>query len=80
MGCHPLYATIEHLEPKAMSHGFGIVCYHLNDVKGQLPFDCFEALRKTDAWKALMKRWNAMAKRNPHDFDGLVGTLKSKPR
>jgi len=56
-GCHPLYASVDHLSPGDNKKGYQIVCYALNDLKGHLPLDCFEALQETAAWKNLMRAW-----------------------
>ena len=60
-GCHPLYPAVDHIDPGNRDGGVQIVCYALNDLKGHLPFDCFNALVETDAWKGLMKRWAEQA-------------------
>jgi hypothetical protein len=41
------------------------VCNDLNDIKGHLPYACFQALRGTDAWQQFMIRWRQEAERNP---------------
>src|SRR5436190_15177843 len=56
-GCHPVYVALDHCAPGSRSHGFQIVSYALNDLKGHLPLDCFLALTTTQAWKRLMKAW-----------------------
>jgi len=56
-GCHPLYAALDHCAPGSDRHGFQIVCYALNDLKGHLPLDCFMALKRTAAWRRLMEAW-----------------------
>lgn len=56
-GCHPLYPAVDHIDPGNPNGGYQIVCYALNDLKGHLPFDCFNALTQTDAWRSLMDRW-----------------------
>ena len=66
-GCHPLYPAVDHIDPGNRSGGFQIVCYALNDLKGHLPLDCFNALVETDAWKRLMKRWAEQAALNSND-------------
>lgn len=63
-GCHPLYATLDHCSPGSQSHGYQIVCYALNDLKGHLPFDCFLALVQTEAWKHLMGAWRLQQQRD----------------
>jgi len=60
-GCHPLYAALDHKNPGNLNNGFQIVCYALNDLKGPLPLDCFDALERTDAWQSLMERWRKQA-------------------
>src|SRR5579862_3857113 len=44
LGVHPAYPAVDHLEPGNDTWGYQIVRYALNDVKGHMPFDCFEAL------------------------------------
>jgi len=63
-GSHPLYPAVDHIDPGNSAGGYQIVCYALNDLKGHLPYDCFEALRSTDAWKKLMEAWAEQAKKS----------------
>ena len=78
--CHPLYATIEHSEPGSLKHGFEIVCYHLNDIKGQLPHDCFVELKNCPSWIERMKKWKECAERDPVDENALRSVIKSNAR
>ena len=75
--CHPLYATVDHSEPNSLKHGFEIVCYHLNDIKGQLPHDCFVELKKSPSWGERMTKWKEYAERYPDDEGALRSVLKS---
>ena len=61
LGCHPLYASVDHVNPSKADHGFEIVCYDINDLKGHLPPVLFNALRKTEEWKRFVKRWEEKA-------------------
>ena len=63
-GCHPLYPAVDHIDPKNPDGGHQIVCYALNDLKGHLPLECFNALKATKAWKTLMKQWRKQAKKD----------------
>lgn len=67
LGCHPLYPAVDHIVPGNPDGGHQIICYALNDLKGHMPPDCFNALKRTNAWLGLMKSWVAQAQRNPHD-------------
>jgi hypothetical protein len=67
VGCHPLYAAIDHSAPGMIEHGFQIVSYALNDIKGHLPLSCFAALKRTHAWKEFMKKWHHQSSINPQD-------------
>ncbi len=58
-GVHPLYPAVDHIECGNQSGSCQIVCYALNDVKGNLPHDCFEALRQAEAWSELMGKWQS---------------------
>jgi len=58
-GCHPLYASVDHKDPG--NPDCQIVCYALNDLKGHLPLNCFNALKETIEWRSLMKRWKQAA-------------------
>lgn len=62
---HPLYAVVDHCAPGSDDYGHEIVCNDLNDIKGHLPYDCFQALRVTDAWRQFMLRWRQQAERDP---------------
>jgi hypothetical protein len=55
-GCHPLCPAVDHIDPGSPTGGFQIVCHALNDLKGHLPVECFDALRATKAWDKLMPR------------------------
>ena len=66
LGCHPLYPAVDHVDPGNPDRP-QILCYALNDLKGHMPTECFEALCETAAWKELMEKWNAQADLNPHD-------------
>jgi hypothetical protein len=67
LGCHPLYPAVDHRDPGNPKGGYQIVCYALNDLKGHMPTECFEALCETPAWKNLMRRWKAQADKNSDD-------------
>jgi len=72
---HPLYRAVDHIECGNVERGCQVVCYALNDVKGHIPFECFEALKRTTEWKELMEQWREQAEKNPHDrqaFRGLI--------
>lgn len=75
-GCHPLYAAVDHKDPGNPEGGHQIVCYALNDLKGHLPFDCFEALRTTDAWKKLMEIWAKQAENDNKDREAFRRLLR----
>ncbi|HSS47464.1 MAG TPA: hypothetical protein VLX28_00830, partial [Thermoanaerobaculia bacterium] len=57
----------DHCAPGCDNRGHEIVCYDLNDLKGHLPFECFKALRDTDAWLDLMSRWRGQAEKDRAD-------------
>ncbi len=65
LGVHPLYPAVDHIECGNVERGHQIVCYALNDVKGHVPFDCFEALKHTEPWNELMRRWRSLAEEDP---------------
>lgn len=67
LGCHPLYPAVDHKDPGNPHGGYQIICYALNDLKGHMPVECFEALCKTRAWKELMQRWRVQAEKNSND-------------
>jgi hypothetical protein len=73
-GCHPLYASVDHKDPG--NPDCQIVCYALNDLKGHLPLDCFNALKKTHAWCKLMKRWRNQVVRNRADRRAFMRLLR----
>jgi hypothetical protein len=62
---HPLYAVVDHCAPGSDAYGHEIVCNDLNDIKGHLPYDCFQALRRAKAWQQFILRWRQQAERNP---------------
>jgi hypothetical protein len=68
---HPLYPAVDHLECGNAERGCQIVSYALNDVKGHLPFECFEDLKTTKSWITLMDRWRKQAEGNPNDREAL---------
>ena len=75
-GCHPLYPAIDHIDPGNPAGGYQIVCYALNDLKGHLPYNCFEALRSTDAWKKLMQMWVEQARKDNSDREAFRKLLR----
>ena len=75
LGVHPLYPAVDHLESGTGERGHQIVCYALNDVKGHVPFDCFEALKCTEPWKELMRRWSLQAEKDPHDREAFKNLI-----
>ena len=77
-GVHPLYASIDHIAPGNPAHGYQIVCYALNDLKGHLPYNCFKALMETSEWKSLMGKWKAQAKKNPDDREAFKHIVREK--
>ena len=76
-GCHPLCPAVDHIDPGNKNSRYQIICYALNDLKGALPADCFIALTKTKAWKELMKKWSAQAKKNESDFSAFKRLLRA---
>src|SRR5260370_9795460 len=66
----PLYPAVDHIQCGTKERGHQIVCYALNDVKGHVPFDCFEALKRTEPWKELMRQWSSLAENDPHHREG----------
>ncbi len=75
-GCHPLYPAVDHIDPGHHSGGHQIVCYALNDLKGHLPLDCFDALSATAAWKTLMAKWQEQAARDRTDRNAFMRLLR----
>jgi len=75
-GCHPLYPAVDHIDPGNPNGGHQIVCYALNDLKGHLPPDCFIALTKTQAWRALMDKWRKQANTNKDDREAFMRLLR----
>lgn len=61
-GCHPLYASVDHINPQRTDQGFQILCYDINDLKGHLPPLLFNALKQTKEWKRFIKKWRKLAK------------------
>ena len=68
---HPLNPAVVHRESRNPERGYHIVCYALNDEKGHMPFECFEALKRTKAWKAFMQRWRNQAQTDPQNRQAL---------
>lgn len=64
-GCHPLSPAVDHVDPGSSEGGRQLICYALNDLKGHLPIDCFQALQRTEPWKRLMAAWRAQALKDP---------------
>lgn len=77
-GCHPLYASLDHIAAGADHCGHQIVSYALNDLKGHLPTACFEDLVKTPAWISLMDEWRKQADEDPEDFEGFYAILNGQ--
>jgi len=65
-GCHPLYAAVDHINPKRKDNGFQILCYDINDLKGHLPPPLFNALTKTQEWKNFVQAWKEAADSSPN--------------
>jgi hypothetical protein len=72
-GCHPLYAALDHTAAGSDDAGHSIVCYALNDIKGHLPLDCFNALKSSSAWQVFMEAWLHQADENREDRAALKG-------
>lgn len=68
-GAHPLYAAVDHIAPGRSDHGYQIVSYDLNDLKGHLPVRLFRCLQSTEAWQELMSAWREQALKDAHDRD-----------
>jgi len=81
-GCHPLYPAVDHIDSGNPQGGYQIVCYALNDLKGHLPVDCFEALQKTEAWKSLIRCWCQQAAKDRSDRTAFMKILRpnAKPK
>lgn len=76
LGCHGLYAALDHSAPGSDARGHQIVCYALNDLKGHLPYDCFLAQVQTPAWQRLMADWRRQAAKDPDDCVALYSLLR----
>jgi hypothetical protein len=75
-GSHPLYPAVDHIDPGNPHGGHQIVCHALNDLKGHLPPDCFEALQLTGAWKGLMAKWREQAMKDRNDREAFMKLLR----
>jgi hypothetical protein len=75
-GCHPLSPAVDHIDPGNPRGGYQIICYALNDLKGHLPQDCFEALVRTEPWQALMAQWRDQADRDRSNRDTFMRLLR----
>ena len=75
-GCHPLSPAVDHIDSGNPSGGYQIICYALNDVKGHLPKDCFEALVQTEPWIKLMSDWKAQSEKDNSDRDAFMRLLR----
>lgn len=75
-GCHPLYPAVDHVDPGNPVGGHQIVCYALNDLKGHIPTDCFEALSATPAWQALMLMWRDQSRKDNADREAFKRLLR----
>lgn len=80
LGCHPLYAALDHCAPGSICHGIQIVSYALNDLKGHLPLECFIALSGTPAWQRLMEAWRRQQIRNAADRAAFRALLRPLPK
>jgi len=60
-GCHPLYATVDHIIPGREDGGLQIVCQDINDLKAHLPKPLFDALKNTKKWLKFSDNWKKMA-------------------
>lgn len=76
VGTHPLYVSVDHKDPGNSLGGYQIVCYALNDLKGHLPVDCFNALVATPVWQSLMDKWRRQAKMDSSDRKALMRLLR----
>lgn len=76
-GCHPLYASVDHINPNREDYGFQILCYDINDLKAHLPLPLFNALTKTREWKEFVQYWKRAAESSPNErkvFKQLIDT------
>lgn len=77
-GAHPLYAALDHCAPGSRSHGFQIVSYALNDLKGHLPLDCFRELIQTRSWQRLMAAWRHQQRFDVSDRQAFRALLRPR--
>ncbi len=66
-GCHPLYASVDHINPARSDQGFQILCYDINDLKAHLPPPLCNALTRTPEWKLFVAEWRTLADSSPND-------------
>src|SRR5205823_1505688 len=78
LGCHPLYAALDHTAPGSDHEGHQIVSYALNDLKGHLPYDCFHALAQSPAWQRLMHAWRVQEAEDTEDREGFYALLRQR--
>jgi hypothetical protein len=80
LGCHSLCPAVDHIDPSNPNSDVQIICHRLNDLKGFMPLDCFNALRATEPWKTLMYKWKEQAEKNPKDRNAFVRLLPAKTK
>ncbi len=78
VGCHPLYAALDHTAPGSDREGHQIVSYALNDLKGHLPYECFLALKQSQAWQKLMTAWQEQAAEDADDREAFYSLLHQR--
>lgn len=66
-GVHPLYASLDHTDPGNSKGDFQIICNALNDLKGHLNLELFDALKQTAAWQNLMEQWRKQTAEDSED-------------
>ena len=76
-GCHPFSASLHHTKPYSDEAGHEIVCYILNDIKGQMPPSCFRVLKKTRAWQDLMAKLYDQWRKDRHDIAAIYDIATS---
>ena len=77
-GAHPIYAALDHCSPGSRSHGYQVVSYALNDLKGHLPLDCFRELTQTPSWQRLMSAWSRQQRLDVSDRQAFRELLRPR--
>jgi hypothetical protein len=80
--CNPIYAVVDHISPSDKGTRIDsidevqILCFAINDMKGNIPKKLFETLIKTNEWEKFVGDWKDCVSENKDNIFEMCSFIK----